>query len=445
MWWGFRDHGSLDPLVLRRRHPPKIRPTRSKIGMVIPRGERSRPHAPTCGHLRSPARSCGRINRMIHLFDKAKWLEAIVGVLSFPQRYILLSKAWGFQPGAKAFLTAMLPAKQPTKQLGERIQRWKSGANVKEDDEIILQYIEGLADKFESDGTLLQRGLEKSEFTHQMAESEDLEFIDFLGQTSIAPRLVGILPREQMKGMLTANQRFLIDRGSKEKVYFFYRLGFNGGGSFTAASDKLNFCGSGADSQKAMLVVRRIPARLRVPDIDDETDHLIYEEHYVDELDNDSSLYTSIAAAYVYEHFLTIISKDARTNGRGTIFTEASVAQVDLKQGMEDENFWFPGVVTMRSDCTPYKDRWNPTAYRFVLRAAPKDVVWDEEKGKRSAKSLSRTLKVLDLSGDQKIDASDFADFESDGIDTPDTWAELVRRLNIQSNLADLVVSGSRP
>lgn len=371
-------------------------------------------------------------------------------VLNFPQKYMLLSQSWGFAAASNAILTAMVGrgSEDELKKLEDMVQRWRKGANANLKPAIVKKYIKNLGDHFESTNTFALREITQHDFEAEMSRTDDMAFVDFLGRTSTTPRLVGVLPREQLKGMLAANRDALVRTRTRDRVYFFYRLGFNAGNDFVRSDDKLKFRnGKGGSGEEASLVIRRIPVRLSLSDQD--MDHFLYEEHYVDELSTDKSPFTSVASAYVFQHFLTVVSKDRRETAGGQAFVEVSVSQVDLKQGLDSQDGWFPGVVTMRSDCSPNWNSWNPTSYRFVLRPAPDDMGWEDENGidttgdgkKKNAKLLSRTVKVLDMNSDGKIDAKDFKRFPTDEIDTPETWAKLFKKLQVQDAPADLLVA----
>lgn len=360
-----------------------------------------------------------------------------MGVLTFPQKFRLLAESWtGFSPTSKDVARALQV--NPSD-----LSRWWNGRTLNTN-EPEARLVHALAEYFEEIKLLESRGIAKSEFIAMMNDSDDLAFLTMVKQKySPLPKLVGIQSADALRAALRFRKGDILLNSSNERIFFLYRLGFNAGFDFDKREDKLVPL-NGKSKSATQLVMRRIPARIRHADPQDE--FLTYEEYYVDDLAEAGGdrVFTAIASAYVFRDFLTILSKDIR--GEAGNLVEVSVAQVDLSSR---SNGFFSGIISMRSDCSSDAERWDPTSYRIVLRTAPPGIPWDDEIGsdgkitRKGAKSLSRTVPITDLNKNQVIDESDFANVAVDEIDDGSGFARMFGRLNVVSNPADLLVSQS--
>jgi hypothetical protein len=248
----------------------------------------------------------------------------------------------------------------------------------------------------------------------------------------------GFDPAELRVNLNTASQVILGARrkGSekRERLFFLYRLGFSydGYADFKEGKDdKLRATGQIANG----LVLRRIAVKFFEKQNNDTS--LGYEEYYMDPSETE---FTAHASAYAFRNFLTVFARDKE----GDAFQELSLMQIDWLAGRAARAGIFPGVVTMKSDCSANRDSVSPTAYRILLKPAPKELSWKEAMEKASGDNATKPLG--DVTGDGVVDFRDGKGWGSETDLSDDAtkhtpWSYYFNRLNVRETPADLLVA----
>lgn len=294
-----------------------------------------------------------------------------MGVLGFPQRYVLLARSWGFPPGGNDFVLALLGddySEKKFKQLGSKITKWGKGANSSVEAKETSKYVENLLKPLQTYFTRFDATPEA--FRHAMLSDDDTDFIRFLNrgiaplslQDPIGPLLRGI------QGQLLGN-------------CLLYRLG-----AFDTKVGIANF-------------LRVVPANISTPAVSQaSTNYLHYTEYYRCEGQLPSPSVAKGTLVVPTPKTISIVGDDSEVPGQRDMFLiQLDYDPVLVGSGSKKLSA-FKGVITMNGDLG------YPTSYVVYLRKIDKaaSVSWDEFRTK-----FEQTIALRDSDGDLKFETDE--------------------------------------